>query len=128
MPIFLFFFPVISVHKTSLNIISKVKTNLLHFGEGVCVHGREMEDENHGNRTDGHGGGSPENPCLKSCSGNNHNSKEQEHFFPIANVGRVMNKAIPDNGKISKESVQERVIGFVTGEASDKCQREKRDY
>ncbi|KAI9391556.1 hypothetical protein POPTR_007G103901v4 [Populus trichocarpa] len=95
MPIFLFFFPVISVHKTSLNITIKVKTNLLHFGEGVCVHGRETEDENHGNRTDGHGGGSPENPCLKSCSSNNHNSKEQEHFLPIANVGRVMNKAIP---------------------------------
>lgn len=37
MPIFLFFFPVISVHKTSLNITIKVKTNLLHFGEGVCA-------------------------------------------------------------------------------------------
>lgn len=92
------------------------------------MHGREMEDENRGNRTDGHGGGSPENPCLKSCSSNNHNSKEQEHFLPIANVGRVMNKAIPGNGKISKELVQECVISFVTGEASDKCQRQKRDY
>ncbi|CAN1198070.1 Nuclear transcription factor Y subunit B-7 [Linum perenne] len=43
-----------------------------------------------------------------------------------------MKKVIPGNGKISKdakETVQECVsefISFVTGEASDKCQREKR--
>ncbi|PON86526.1 Nuclear transcription factor Y subunit B [Trema orientale] len=43
-----------------------------------------------------------------------------------------MKKMIPGNGKISKdakETVQECVsefISFVTGEASDKCQREKR--
>ncbi|KAF7840130.1 nuclear transcription factor Y subunit B-7 [Senna tora] len=43
-----------------------------------------------------------------------------------------MKKVIPANGKISKdakETVQECVsefISFVTGEASDKCQREKR--
>ena len=43
-----------------------------------------------------------------------------------------MKKVIPPNGKISKdakETVQECVsefISFVTGEASDKCQREKR--
>ncbi|KAF7130647.1 hypothetical protein RHSIM_Rhsim10G0132000 [Rhododendron simsii] len=49
-----------------------------------------------------------------------------------ANVGRIMKKVIPGNGKISKdakETVQECVsefISFVTGEASDKCQREKR--
>ncbi|XP_057419085.1 nuclear transcription factor Y subunit B-3-like [Lotus japonicus] len=62
-----------------------------------------------------------------------HNSnKEQDRFLPIANVGRIMKKAIPSNGKISKdakETVQECVsefISFVTGEASDKCQREKR--
>jgi hypothetical protein len=30
--------------------------------------------------------------------------------------------------KDAKETVQECVISFVTGEASDKCQREKRDY
>ncbi|KAH8507630.1 hypothetical protein Peur_049676 [Populus x canadensis] len=94
-----------------------------------------MEDENHKNGTDGHSGESPESPCLKSCSSssNNHNnSKEQDHFLPIANVGRIMKKEIPGNGKISKdakETVQECVsefISFVTGEASDKCQREKR--
>ncbi|XP_031115213.1 nuclear transcription factor Y subunit B-7-like [Ipomoea triloba] len=60
------------------------------------------------------------------------NNKEQDRFLPIANVGRIMKKVIPGNGKISKEAketVQECVsefISFVTGEASDKCQREKR--
>ncbi|KAE9604180.1 hypothetical protein Lal_00001939 [Lupinus albus] len=68
--------------------------------------------------------------CLKTM--NNNNMKEQDHFLPIANVGRIMKKGIPGNGKISKdakESVQEYVsefISFITGEASDKCQRENR--
>ncbi|KAF9587014.1 hypothetical protein IFM89_039772 [Coptis chinensis] len=68
--------------------------------------------------------------------GNNANSefspKEQDRFLPIANVSRIMKKALPANAKISKdakETVQECVsefISFITGEASDKCQREKR--
>ncbi|XP_059315577.1 nuclear transcription factor Y subunit B-3-like [Lycium ferocissimum] len=59
-------------------------------------------------------------------------SKEQDRFLPIANVGRIMKKVIPGNGKMSKdakETMQECVsefISFVTGEASEKCQREKR--
>ncbi|XP_057770149.1 nuclear transcription factor Y subunit B-3-like [Salvia miltiorrhiza] len=63
---------------------------------------------------------------------NNSNNKEQDRFLPIANVGRIMKRVMPANGKISKdakETVQECVsefISFVTGEASDKCQREKR--
>ncbi|XP_016488048.1 uncharacterized protein LOC107808081 [Nicotiana tabacum] len=67
-----------------------------------------------------------------NSSSSNNNSKEQDRFLPIANVGRIMKKVIPGNGKISKdakETVQECVsefISFVTGEASDKCQREKR--
>ncbi|KAL4561372.1 hypothetical protein LXL04_033537 [Taraxacum kok-saghyz] len=75
---------------------------------------------------------SPENPCSKNNNNNNNNNKEQDRFLPIANVGRIMKKVIPGNGKISKdakETVQECVsefISFVTGEASDKCQREKR--
>lgn len=82
-----------------------------------------MEDVKHGKR-------SPESPCSKN--NNNNNNKEQDRFLPIANVGRIMKKVIPGNGKISKdakETVQECVsefISFVTGEASDKCQREKR--
>ncbi|PKU70907.1 nuclear transcription factor Y subunit B-1 [Dendrobium catenatum] len=59
-------------------------------------------------------------------------SKEQDRFLPIANVSRIMKRSLPANAKISKEAketVQECVsefISFVTGEASDKCQREKR--
>ncbi|KAL8504552.1 hypothetical protein ACS0TY_015929 [Phlomoides rotata] len=58
--------------------------------------------------------------------------REQDRFLPIANISRIMKKALPANGKIakdSKETVQECVsefISFVTSEASDKCQREKR--
>ncbi|KAK6259139.1 hypothetical protein SCA6_013613 [Theobroma cacao] len=101
-----------------------------------------MEEESHGNVPHGPKKGSPESPCVKSSGSsnnnnqnNNHpdnNSKEQDRFLPIANVGRIMKKVIPSNGKISKdakETVQECVsefISFVTGEASDKCQREKR--
>uniref|UniRef100_A0A7N0RCW9 Transcription factor CBF/NF-Y/archaeal histone domain-containing protein n=1 Tax=Kalanchoe fedtschenkoi TaxID=63787 RepID=A0A7N0RCW9_KALFE len=59
-------------------------------------------------------------------------AREQDRFLPIANVSRLMKKSLPANAKISKEAketVQECVsefISFVTGEASDKCQREKR--
>lgn len=69
---------------------------------------------------------SPESPCSKNSN------KEQDRFLPIANVGRIMKKVIPGNGKISKdakETVQECVsefISFVTGEASDHCRKEKR--
>ncbi|XP_047973805.1 nuclear transcription factor Y subunit B-1-like [Salvia hispanica] len=58
--------------------------------------------------------------------------RDQERLLPIANVSRIMKKTLPANAKISKEAketVQECVsefISFVTGEASDKCQREKR--
>ena len=58
--------------------------------------------------------------------------REQDRFLPIANVSRIMKKALPANAKISKEAketVQECVsefISFITREASDKCQREKR--
>lgn len=73
------------------------------------------------------------------ANNNNNNSnvnetspREQDRFLPIANVSRIMKKALPANAKISKdakETVQECVsefISFITGEASDKCQREKR--
>ncbi|CAM8948688.1 unnamed protein product [Rhodiola kirilowii] len=59
-------------------------------------------------------------------------AREQDRLLPIANVSRIMKKALPANAKISKdakETVQECVsefISFITGEASDKCQREKR--
>ncbi|KAK9136941.1 hypothetical protein Sjap_007535 [Stephania japonica] len=58
--------------------------------------------------------------------------KEQDRLLPIANVGRIMKQTLPTNAKISKEAketMQECVsefISFVTGEASDKCHKEKR--
>ncbi|XP_019162118.1 PREDICTED: nuclear transcription factor Y subunit B-5 [Ipomoea nil] len=58
--------------------------------------------------------------------------REQDRLLPIANVGRIMKQILPPNAKISKEAketMQECVsefIGFVTGEASEKCRREKR--
>ncbi|KAL8517937.1 hypothetical protein ACS0TY_009296 [Phlomoides rotata] len=58
--------------------------------------------------------------------------REQDRFLPIANIGRIMKKGLPANGKIAKDAkdtVQECVsefISFVTSEASDKCQKEKR--
>lgn len=74
-------------------------------------------------------------PIGSPSSGNvsdGSSSKDQDRFLPIANVGRIMKKSLPANAKISKEAketVQECVsefISFITGEASDKCQREKR--
>ncbi|CAM9791838.1 unnamed protein product [Discosporangium mesarthrocarpum] len=58
--------------------------------------------------------------------------REQDRFLPIANISRIMKKSLPDNAKIAKdakETVQECVsefICFITSEASDKCQQEKR--
>ncbi|BBG97863.1 nuclear factor Y, subunit B8 [Prunus dulcis] len=58
--------------------------------------------------------------------------REQDRYLPIANISRIMKKALPQNGKIAKDAkdtVQECVsefISFVTSEASDKCQKEKR--
>lgn len=95
-----------------------------------------MENESHGGWPSGR---STDDFSTIKNGNNNHNNhsnsnsnKEQDRFLPIANVGRIMKKVIPGNGKISKdakETVQECVsefISFVTGEASDKCQREKR--
>ncbi|XVF55419.1 hypothetical protein PTKIN_Ptkin06aG0034500 [Pterospermum kingtungense] len=60
------------------------------------------------------------------------NVLEQDRLLPIANINRIMKKAFPANGKIAKdakETIQECVsefISFITSEASDKCQKEKR--
>ncbi|GMP68830.1 hypothetical protein ACSBR1_027284 [Camellia fascicularis] len=60
------------------------------------------------------------------------NVREQDRYLPIANISRIMKKALPANGKIAKDAkdtVQECVsefISFITSEASDKCQKEKR--
>ncbi|KAL1494915.1 hypothetical protein ABEB36_010426 [Hypothenemus hampei] len=62
--------------------------------------------------------------------------REQDRFLPIANVAKIMKKAIPETGKVNnkiakdaRECVQECVsefISFITSEASDRCHLEKR--
>ncbi|KAL2540515.1 Nuclear transcription factor Y subunit B-5 [Abeliophyllum distichum] len=74
---------------------------------------------------------------CNNASSDNHDHgplmiKDQDHLLPIANVGRIMKKILPPKSKISKEAkeiMQEcasEFISFVTGEASDKCHKEKR--
>ena len=54
--------------------------------------------------------------------GSSYGGKEQDRYLPIANIGRIMRRAVPENGKIAKdakESVQECVsefISFITSE------------
>ncbi|KAJ8598395.1 hypothetical protein CTAYLR_003006 [Chrysophaeum taylorii] len=58
--------------------------------------------------------------------------REQDRFLPVANIARIMKRVLPPNEKIAKdakEAMQECVsefICFVTSEASDRCQTEKR--
>ncbi len=58
--------------------------------------------------------------------------REQDRFLPIANISRIMRRALPPNAKVSKEAketIQESVsefISFITSEASDKCLQERR--
>jgi len=58
--------------------------------------------------------------------------REQDRFLPIYNISKVMKKVVPPAGKVAKEArecVQECVsefISFITSEASERCQAEKR--
>uniref|UniRef100_A0A7N0UF23 Transcription factor CBF/NF-Y/archaeal histone domain-containing protein n=1 Tax=Kalanchoe fedtschenkoi TaxID=63787 RepID=A0A7N0UF23_KALFE len=58
--------------------------------------------------------------------------ENQDRLLPIANVGRIMRRVLPQNAKISKaakERMQEyatEFISFVTSEASDKCRKDNR--
>ncbi|KAG6853260.1 Nuclear transcription factor Y subunit B-2 [Blastosporella zonata] len=58
--------------------------------------------------------------------------REQDRYLPIANVSRIMKASVPSTAKIAKdakECVQECVsefISFITSEAAEKCQLEKR--
>jgi histone H3/H4 len=73
------------------------------------------------------GGGGTRNLSMNEMS-----PCEQDRFLSITNVSLIMKKALPMNAKISKEAketVHECVlefISFITSEASDKCQKEKR--
>jgi hypothetical protein len=66
-------------------------------------------------------------PGLMEHLGGGHSTgatvvREQERFLPVANISRIMKKALPANAKIAKdakETVQECVsefISFVTSE------------
>lgn len=61
-----------------------------------------------------------------------HVLRDQDRFLPIANVAKLMKKAIPERGKIAKEAkecVQECVsefISFITSEAAERCCQERR--
>eukprot|EP00903_Cladosiphon_okamuranus_P009801 g9318.t1 len=58
--------------------------------------------------------------------------KEQDGFLPIANINRIVKRRLPYNAKVAKEAketTQECVSEFIcwiTADASDKCQDEKR--
>ncbi|PVH61991.1 hypothetical protein PAHAL_3G173000 [Panicum hallii] len=86
----------------------------------------------HGRHHGGQGSGMSEAEGAPETGGGSYGGKEQDRYLPIANIGRIMRRAVPENGKIAKdakESVQECVsefISFITSEASDKCMKEKR--
>ncbi|KAF7837840.1 nuclear transcription factor Y subunit B-5-like [Senna tora] len=81
------------------------------------------------------GSWSSSSSCWAWTNNNNNGSSSSEvdqMLLPIANVGRIMKQILPENAKVSKEAketMQECVsefISFVTGEASDKCRKERR--
>ncbi|XP_012228079.1 uncharacterized protein Nf-YB [Linepithema humile] len=90
----------------------------------------DMEDDPENTDDSNHGAADPlQSPGVSTGSGP---LREQDRFLPIANVAKIMKRAIPESGKIAKdarECVQECVsefISFITSEASDRCHMEKR--
>lgn len=87
-------------------------------------HGAQSPDDGMNDNQDPHSAG--------GAAGYEFEVKEQDRWLPIANVARIMKNALPDNAKIAKEAkecMQECVsefISFITSEASEKCQQEKR--
>ncbi|RID51610.1 hypothetical protein BRARA_H02261 [Brassica rapa] len=57
---------------------------------------------------------------------------EQDQYLPIASVTRIMRKILPSEARISEEAKENilicatKYISFVTTEASDTCQSERR--
>lgn len=96
----------------------------------IGVQSDDLEDDPENTDDSNHGGGDP----LHSggSGGVSGPLREQDRFLPIANVAKIMKRAIPEAGKIAKdarECVQECVsefISFITSEASDRCYMEKR--
>ncbi|KAM3961626.1 nuclear factor Y-box B [Aphomia sociella] len=94
----------------------RIDNGFLVDEESYVVHSDDVLEEE--NNSDSNGASKP--------------LREQDRFLPIANIAKIMKRAIPENGKIAKdarECVQECIsefISFVTSEASDRCQVEKR--
>ena len=57
---------------------------------------------------------------------------EYDRFLPIANIGRIIRDNLPPEVKLSKEAKEifqecaSEFISFITSEASDKCNADKR--
>ncbi|KAJ7565439.1 hypothetical protein O6H91_02G061000 [Diphasiastrum complanatum] len=93
-------------------ILGEIVENLMaeHYGGH---HGSQDSSPHSDNESGGHDSG-----------GYDHSIREQDRFLPVANVSRIMKRALPANAKISKdakETMQECVsefISFVTGEAT----------
>jgi len=87
------------------------------------------ENQQHGNPTLPHQDTPEPVPITEQEVGE---YREQDRFLPIANVSRIMKATVPPTAKIAKdakECVQECVsefISFITSEAAEKCQLEKR--
>ncbi|XP_043248727.1 nuclear transcription factor Y subunit B-4 [Colletes gigas] len=96
----------------------------------IGVQSDDMEDDPENTDDSNHGASDP----LQGTGGSGGGGplREQDRFLPIANVAKIMKRAIPETGKIAKdarECVQECVsefISFITSEASDRCHMEKR--
>ncbi|CAK9803281.1 Nuclear transcription factor Y subunit beta [Anthophora plagiata] len=96
----------------------------------ISVQSDDMEDDPENTDDSNHGASDP----LQGAGGGSGGGplREQDRFLPIANVAKIMKRAIPEAGKIAKdarECVQECVsefISFITSEASDRCHMEKR--
>ncbi|XP_003425503.1 nuclear transcription factor Y subunit B-1 [Nasonia vitripennis] len=96
----------------------------------ISMQSDDMEDDPENTDDSNHGNCDPlQGVNMGSSSGP---LREQDRFLPIANVAKIMKRAIPEAGKIAKdarECVQECVsefISFITSEASDRCHMEKR--
>ncbi|XP_078440642.1 nuclear transcription factor Y subunit B-4-like isoform X2 [Wolffia australiana] len=83
--------------------------------------------------TEGNANNSDDSSGLTASFGSNvDNSEAAELQLPIEDVGRIMEKILPSNAKLSqdaRETVQESAtefISFVTSEAAAKCQNENR--
>ena len=68
-------------------------------------------------------------PSLPHCRAQDGHVREQDRFLPIANISRIMKKALPGNAKVAKdakETVQECVsefISFITSELRRRVSR-----